>query len=67
MKSVQIPSFFWSVFSGIRTEYRKYGPEKTPYPDTSRGVGQEDIFVTIGMQLQMKRRSGDIGNCSVLL
>ena len=28
VKSVQIRSFFWSVFSRIRTEY---GPEKTPY------------------------------------
>ena len=27
---VQIQSFFWSVFSSIRTEY---GPEKTPYLD----------------------------------
>ena len=48
MKSVQIRSFFWSVFSRIRSEYgeiRSYlsifspnagksGPEKTPYLDT---------------------------------
>ena len=42
VKSVQILSFFWSVFSNIRTEYGetlrispgKYGPEKTPYLDT---------------------------------
>ena len=41
MKSVQIRSFFWSVFSGIRTEYGvfspnagKYGSEKTPYLDS---------------------------------
>ena len=43
VKSVWIRSFFWSVFSRIRTEYReiqsicpyagKYGPEKTPYFD----------------------------------
>ena len=39
MKSVKIQSFFWSVFSRIRTEYTfcpntgKYGPEKTPYLD----------------------------------
>ena len=31
VKSVQIRSFFWSVFSRIWTEY---GPEKTPYLDT---------------------------------
>ena len=30
LKSVQIRSFFWSVFSCIRTEY---GLEKTPYLD----------------------------------
>ena len=30
MKSAQIRSYFWSVFSRIRTEY---GPEKTPYLD----------------------------------
>ena len=30
VKSVQIRSFFWFVFSRIRTEY---GPEKTPYLD----------------------------------
>ena len=29
VKSVQIQSFFWSVFPDIRTEY-----EKTPYLDT---------------------------------
>ena len=30
-KSVQIRTFFWSVFS---PNARKYGPEKTPYLDT---------------------------------
>ena len=42
MKSIQIRSFFWSVFSRIPTEYGeipsanagKYKPEKTPYLDT---------------------------------
>ena len=52
MKSVQIRSFFRSVFSRIRTEYGeirylsvlfspnagKYGPEKTPYLDTFHAV-----------------------------
>ena len=37
-KVSQIRSFFWSVFSCIRTEYwdlqSKYRPEKTPYLDT---------------------------------
>ena len=35
VKSVQIWSFFWSVFSRIWTEY---GPEKTPYLDTFQAV-----------------------------
>ena len=41
MKSVQIQSFLWSVFSCIRTEYSefspntgKHRPEKYPYLDT---------------------------------
>ena len=48
VESVQILSFFWSLFSRIRTEYGKnapylsvfspnagkYGPEKTPYLDS---------------------------------
>ena len=40
-KCVQIRSFFWPVFSRIRTEYeeiRKYGPEKNPYLDPSHAV-----------------------------
>ena len=45
MKSVQIRTFFLSVFSCIRTEYGdlikktdKYGPEITPYLDTFHAV-----------------------------
>ena len=39
VKSVlQMPRFFWSVFSCIRAEYRKYGPEKAPYLDTFHAV-----------------------------
>ena len=53
VKSVQIPSYFWSVFSCIRTEYGnlreyfwsvfspntgKYGPEITVYLDTFHAV-----------------------------
>ena len=40
VKSVQIQSFFWSVFScifGLKTG--KYGPGKTPYLDTFHAVG----------------------------
>ena len=35
VKSVQIRSFFWSVFS---PNAGKYGPEKTPYLDTFHAV-----------------------------
>ena len=42
VKSVQIRSIFWSVFSHIRTEFSpnagKYGPEKTLYLDTFHAV-----------------------------
>ena len=44
VKSVEKRSFFWSVFSCIRTEYGdlpnsgKYGPEITPYLDTVHAV-----------------------------
>ena len=51
VKTVQIRSFFWSVFSRIGTEYGrysislriqsecgKYGPEKTPHLDTFHAV-----------------------------
>ena len=38
VKIVQIRSFFWSVFSCIRTNTGKYGPEKTPYLDTFHAV-----------------------------
>ena len=52
MKSVQIWGFSLSVFSCIRTEYsvnlliqseyKKYGPEKTPYLDTFYAVEYTD-------------------------
>ena len=51
VKSVQIRSFFWSVFSCIWTEYvfspntEKYGPEKTPYLDTFHTVSLTNCFV----------------------
>ena len=46
VKSAQIRSFIWSVFSRIRTEYgdlqspnmRKNGPERTPYLDNFNAV-----------------------------
>ena len=52
VKSVQIWSFIWSVFSRIRTEYLsvfspnvgKYGPEKTPYLGTFHVVYDNKIL-----------------------
>ena len=49
VKSVQIRSFFWSVFSCIRTEYgdlrntEKYGPEQTLHWDTFHVVANSDL------------------------
>ena len=56
VKSVQIRSFFWSVFPRFRTEYgetrsvsspnaEKYGPEKTPYSDTFHAPGYRKKLV----------------------
>ena len=60
VKSDQIRSYFWCVFSYIRIEYRdltrsyfwsvfspnkgKYGPEITPYFDTFHAVYSWDIY-----------------------
>ena len=35
VKIIQIRSYYWSIFSHIRS---KYGPEKTPYLDTFRSL-----------------------------
>ena len=51
VKSVQIRIFFWSVFSGIRTEYE---PEKTPYLDTFRRVLAVQIHNNFGQTLSLK-------------
>ena len=39
VRSVQIRSFFWSVFSRIQSICGKYGSEKTPYLNTFHVVG----------------------------
>ena len=53
MKSAQTRSYFWSVFSCIRTEYGdsvfspntgKYGPEITPHLDTFHAVNDLPIM-----------------------
>ena len=61
VKTVQIRSFFWSIFSRIRTEYGteyltvfspnagKYGPEKTSYLDTCHAVSHQKVFFKISV------------------
>ena len=54
MKSVQIRSYFWSVFCRLRTDTKylsvfsanagKYGPEISPYLDTFHAVYGLDIL-----------------------
>ena len=38
VKSFQIRSIYWFVFSRIQSKCEKYGPEKTPYLDTFHAV-----------------------------
>ena len=69
VKSVQIQSFFWSIFSRIRTEYDaeyltvfspnagKHGPEKTSYLDTCHAVSHQEMFFKISV-LKNFRPSG---------
>ena len=55
VKSVQIRSFFWSVFSCIPIKYGdllssntgKYGSEETPYLDTFHAVRVLDYRIEI--------------------
>ena len=48
MKSVQILSFFWSVFSRIQSKYWKIRTRKTPYLDTFHEVKASDLeFIRI--------------------
>ena len=49
MKSFQIRSFFWSVFSRIQSECGKNGPEKTPYLDTFHTSLKWDQMLCGGM------------------
>ena len=65
VKIVQIRSFFWSVFSFIRTKYRntvfspntgKYGPEKTPFLDTFHAVHEHQVYcysLTVSFNLNL--------------
>ena len=52
LKSAQIRSFFWSVFSRIRTEY---GPAKTPYFDTFHAVKIQGDFQTCIIVVPLKK------------
>ena len=44
VKSVQIPSFFWSIFSLFGLNTGKCGAEKTPYLDTFHAVGMKQLI-----------------------
>ena len=67
VKSVQIQSFFWSLFPAfvLNTEYLsvfspnagKYGPEKTPYLDTFNAVEDFQIWKNI-LHPSTKRQYG---------
>ena len=65
VKIVKIRSFFWSVFSRIRTEYGpnagKYGPEKTPCLDTFHAV-----FLCIGWHFRGWNLKGNISFASTI-
>ena len=52
MKSVQIRSYFWSVFS---LNVGKYGPETTPYVDT--------FHVVLDLKVLHNRKSSRILKC----
>ena len=62
VKSVQIRSFFWSVFSHIRTEYLsvfipnagKYGPEKTLYLDIFHAV--KPLLITLFINITVAQK-----------
>ena len=60
-KVSQIRSFFWSVFSCIRTEYwdlqSKYRPEKTPYLDTFQ-AGNSHTFTQQRQMQPLHRNQG---------
>ena len=49
VKSVQIWSFFLSVFSSIWAEYGKHGPELTPYLDIFHSVTVLVAFLGSGV------------------
>ena len=51
VKTVQIRSFLWSIFSCVQSEYRKIWTRKTPYLDTSHAVG---IAVTFGFVVKLR-------------
>ena len=52
-KSVQIRSFFWSVFS---LAWAEYGPEKTPYLDTFHAEdGSQNYIICLHPLLQVVR------------
>ena len=71
MKSVQIRSYFWSVFSCIWTEY---GPEITPYLDTFHAVKHINIiaehlltYITVILRKFLSLKPCQVGQNSMSL
>ena len=56
VESVQIRSYFWSVFSCIRNT-GKYGPEKTPYLDAFHAVGYLAVATILKILLVIAKQS----------
>ena len=52
VKSIQILSCFWSLFSCIGLNTGKYGPEKTPYLNTFHPVSDKSATVNTINQSQ---------------
>ena len=59
VKSVQIRSFFWSVFSAISPNIGKYGPKKTPYLDIFHAVIALLYHLRFITYFKVTRKRGD--------
>ena len=60
VKSVQIQSFFWSIFSCIRTENTKIWTRKTSYSDTFHAVHRS---CTSSLLISSANQLSDLTNC----
>ena len=55
VKSAQMPSIFWSVFSCFQTEYV---PENTPYLDTFHAVALFMILKELSEKIKRREKKG---------